>query len=139
MKKLILITTLALSIMSCKDDATTPTPTTTVSPATIEGRWVSEGFETSIRYDFSSDLRYTTYSDDGRFSTLEETLADSSFAPPHSWTYSGDTVVIDLNFGNYSRLVPVFKCDNKVIDWIAEDGSLHSTYFREGHDLAVCR
>ena len=45
----------------------------------------------------------------------------------HYWLYEEETVVVDLNFGNFSRLVPDFKCDGDVIDWIAEDGSIHST------------
>lgn len=34
--------------------------------------------------------------------------------------------------------MPDFKCDNKVIDWIQDDNMLHSTYYREAHDLSGC-
>ena len=55
------------------------------------------------------------------------------------WVYEGDVVVIDLNFGNYSRRIPNFKCGNYVIDWVQEDGAEGGDrIYRENYDIAEC-
>jgi len=98
-----------------------------------------EGFDNSVLYEFTEDTRYTMYSADGTFPTLEEFLEQNPGLSGHPWEYDGDVVVVDLHFGNFSRLIPNFKCGNQVIDWTEEDGSLRSeTYYREGYDLAEC-
>ena len=107
--------------------------------ATIIGRWQLVGFDDVIRYEFTSDKLFTIYGDGtGVFPTLEEFMQQNPNLVGLDWYYEGDTVVVDLNFGNYSRLVPNFKCDNYVIDWIQNDNSLHSTYYRENHDISEC-
>jgi hypothetical protein len=101
--------------------------------ASIVGRWNVVGFEETVLYEFTDSLRYTIYSTNGVFGPL-----DSAIPGPHHWELVDDTVVIDLNFGNESRLYPRFDCKNNVIDWINADGSVHSTYFSEGISLDDC-
>lgn len=133
MKKLAVVLLMAASLMACnKEDVNE-------DPASIIGRWQLVGFDEQIRYEFTTDKRYTIYTDSlGDFPTLQEFQAENPDLQGNDWSYSGDTVVVDLNFGNYSKLLPDFKCENKVIDWTAEDGSSHSTYYREGHDISIC-
>ena len=110
-----------------------------IADETIIGSWILVGFEDVIRYKFTSDKLYTIYADDsGIIPTLEEFIQQNPNITGLDWYYEGDTVVVDLNFGNFSKLVPRFKCDNYVIDWIQNDNSLHSTYYREGHYISQC-
>ena len=107
--------------------------------ASIIGRWVLQGFESNIRYDFTETKRYTIYGDgSGNFPSLEEFLEANPTIPSNDWYYDGETVVVDLNFGNFSRLVPDFKCENAVADMVQENGDPHSTFYREGHDISAC-
>jgi hypothetical protein len=110
-----------------------------IEGATIIGRWQAIGFEEVIRYEFTAEKRFSIYADSaGDFPTLDEFMEENPSLTGLDWFYEGDTVIIDLNFGNFSRLVPVFKCDNDVIEWIAEDNSIHSTFYRESHDISEC-
>lgn len=133
MKKVLFVLFMTLVFFSCDDDQPT-----NIAEATILGRWVPEGFEDNVRYEFTSDKRVTIYGTDGDFPTLEEFLEINPQLTGNDWVYEGEVVVVDLNFGNYSRLIPNFKCDNKVIEWKNEDGTTHSTYYREDHDINQC-
>jgi len=106
---------------------------------TIIGRWQAVGFEETIRYEFTSEKRFTIYGDSSvGFPTLEKFMQENPDLKGHDWLYEEETVVVDLNFGNFSRLTPNFKCGGDVIDWIAEDGSIHSIFYREGHNILEC-
>ncbi len=129
---------LALAFMSCEDEATNSNNEENQIEATILGRWIIEGFEDNIRYEFTADRLFTIYGENGEFPTLEEFQTENPQLTGNEWTYEGNTVVIDLNFGNFSRLVPEFKCGNYVAFMNQEDGSSHSTYYREGYNLADC-
>ena len=110
-----------------------------IDEATILGRWKAVGFDDVIRYEFTTDKRFTIYGDgSGNFPTLEEFRQQNPTITGLDWTYDGDTVVVDLNFGNFSRLVPNFKCMNSVIDWTDTSNAHHSTFYREHHDIAEC-
>lgn len=135
MKKFLFALLVIASFASCQDE--TEMDNNTIE-ATIEGRWVLRGFEETIRYEFTGDKRYTIYGTDGTFPTLEEFLAENPNIPSHDWYYEGETVVVDLHFGNFSRMVPQFKCGNHVIGWTQEDGSEGGTYYREQHDITEC-
>ncbi len=146
MKKLLFAFVVALSFVSCEDDTNLVNdpidqvdPGDNIPEATILGRWIPEGFEDVVLYEFIEGDRFTMYSTDGNFPTLDDFRAENPDIPSNEWSYEGDVLVIDLHFGNYSRVVPSFRCDNYVMDFISEDGSLHSTYFREGYDLADCQ
>ncbi len=134
MRNLLIALLLALSFMSCENEE----PRMETTEATILGRWVPVGFETGIRYEFTANKRFTIYSDNGTFPTLEEFMTENPQLTGNDWVYEGETIVVDLNFGNYSRLVPTFKCGNFVVDLIDEEGNYHSSIFRESHDITTC-
>jgi len=123
------------TLMSCKDENN---GNDNMEEGSILGRWVLEGFEDNIRYDFTEDKRFTIYGVDGVFPTLEEFQAENPGLTGHDWFFEGDVVVVDLNFGNFSRTIPSFHCENEVLRFTQEDGSIHGLYFREGHDLSEC-
>ena len=135
----LLVLLFGITFMSCEpEEVVIDEPD--VPEATIIGRWQLVGFDNVIRYEFTSNKRYSIYSsDNGIFPTLEELLEENPDFPGHDWVYEGETVVVDLNFGNYSRLVPEFTCDNQVINWLDEDGAEHTTFYRESHDISTCQ
>lgn len=123
------------TLMSCKDENNA---NDNMEEGSILGRWVLEGFEDNIRYDFTEDKRFTIYGVDGVFPTLEEFQEENPGLTGHDWYYDGEVVVVDLNFGNFSRTIPSFHCGNEVLHLTQEDESFHGVYFREGHDLSEC-
>lgn len=124
MKKVIMLMTL-LALMSCGDDADN-------TNCTIEGRWLLEGFEQNTLYEFTESLRYTIYSsEEGVFGTIEDAIPG-----PHDYSIVGDSITIDLNFGNFLIAEPQFKCDCNVVDFVRDSGV--STLFKENHDLSSC-
>ncbi len=137
MKKLFFVLMLGLTsitFFSCADD-----DTSTDAAESILGRWHPEGFEDSVLYEFTATKRYTMYSTDGTFPSLEEFLLTSNGAGENDWYYEGATLVIDLNFGNFQRVIPNFKCGNYAVDFEQEsDGSDGGTLFREGYDPSGC-
>lgn len=140
MRILVFAFLLAVSFTSCVPEAVIPTigDETTEEPI-ILGRWQPAGFEDVVRYEFTDTKRFTIYGvGDGSFPTLEEFTTENPGLTGHDWWFEGEVVVIDLNFGNFSRLSPKFKCDNAVIQWMDENGQHHSTSYREGHDLSEC-
>lgn len=138
MKK-ILILVLALTIFNCSsDDGTTPPEEQTIPEATILGRWVPMGFETTIRYEFTETKRFAIYSVDGTFPTLEEFNQENPQLTGLDWYFEDEKVTVDLNFGNLSTLTPQFVCDNYAIKWVNDEGETHSIYFREGYDISNC-
>ncbi len=82
--------------------------------------------------------RFDIYSDNGTFPTLEDFNQQKSLLTGLDWYYEGDKVIVDLNFGNLSKLTPQFVCDNYVIKWLNDEGEIHSTYFREDYDYSSC-
>mgnify|MGYP005989628293 CR=1 FL=1 len=129
-----LILVLALTLFSCSNSEDLPAD---MAEATILGRWVPVGFEDTIRYEFTETTRYTLYSVNGTFPTLEE-FSQENPELGLDWYYEGNKVVVDLNFGNFSTLTPQFTCNNYVVKWLDDNGNTHSVYFREGYDIAQC-
>ena len=67
----------------------------------IEGRWVPSGFDNTL-YEFvntepfsESGLRYTIYSQDGTFGSIDDAIPN-----PNSYYVNENTISFDLNFGN---------------------------------------
>lgn len=135
MKKSIFILLLAITFFSCspEDDSN---PQENITEATLLGRWNLVGFEQSVLYEFTSDKRYTMYSTNGGFESLENAIESGQFG--HDYWYDGQNVTIDLNFGNVVTLTPQFTCDNSVVNWKTEEGETHSSMFREGFDFTLC-
>ena len=128
MKNIFLLLICAVCIMGCtSNDDEAPIE----NEDTILGRWHLVGFEQTVLYEFTSDLRYTIYSTDGNFGTLDEAIPN-----PNTWTFENDDLVIDLNFGNFFVAAPNFKCNGNVVDLVAEGGT--TTLFREGYDINGC-
>jgi len=104
--------------------------------ATVIGRWNLNGFVGSVMYEFTANKRYTLYSGNGEFETVQEVI--DSGRSGNDWWYEGDKITVDLNFGNTSTLTPSFKCNNNVIVWLNDIGDIHATYFREDYDISNC-
>lgn len=137
MKKLCLVLFAFSMFIGCeKNEVEIPE----IPDATILGRWVIKGdTDLNVRYEYTANKRFTIYKqDNGTYPTLAEFQAENPDLTGNDWEYSGDTIVVDLNFGNYSKLVPTFKCDNYVVDWTGEDGEQWGTYYRDGYDIAEC-
>lgn len=136
MKKVLLIL-LAITAFNCStnDDDSMPFE---IQEATILGRWVPIGFEDAIRYEFTENKRFTIYSSDGKFPTLEVFNQQNPELLGLDWYYEGNQVTIDLNFGNLSTLTPQFICANNVLKWLNDDGETQGVYYREGYDVSSC-
>ena len=135
MKKSIFILLLALTVFSCSKEEEIVMQEA-LQDATLVGRWNVEGFEGAVLYEFTETQRFTMYSGDGEFETLEEVIASGRHG--NDWTREGDEVTIDLHFGNFSTKTIQFVCDNQVINWLNNDGEIESTLYREGFDYASC-
>lgn len=137
MKKTFLLLLTVTTLFNCSTDDVSEQPEN-IPEATILGRWVLEGFEETIRYEFTEDKRFAIYGEDGIFPTLEEFNQENPQLTGLDWYYEESIIVVDLNFGNYSRLTPEFICDNYVVQWYDEAGEPAGRYFREGFDLTTC-
>ena len=84
-------------------------------------------------YQFTEEMRHTIYALDGVFGPLS-----SAIPTPHPWTYADSVLRIDLHFGNYSEHTPELRCEGAVLDLWSLDGTLHSTFFREGYPSSDC-
>ncbi len=123
MKRLLFCLFVVTAFVACKDDDTLEN-----EDCTMVGRWIIDGLDESTLYEFTDDLVYTIYSTTpGEFGTIADAIPN-----PHDYYYEGDTLVVDLNFGNFSRTVPEFKCDCNVV--IGHGGTL----YKEGYNLADC-
>ncbi|TCK66638.1 hypothetical protein DFQ05_1909 [Winogradskyella wandonensis] len=127
-KVIILITILSFSSCSTSDDNVLEQEVEN----TIIGRWHIVGFEQTTMYVFTENLRYTIYSTDGNFGGIETAIPN-----PNEWVFEGDELVIDLNFGNFSRTIPNFRCEGNVVDLVDANGGT-TTLFRENYDINSC-
>lgn len=137
MKKTLFIL-LALTMLHCSSDDSNIEAPTEQAEATILGRWALVGFEDAIRYEFTETKRFTLYSSDGVFPTLEEFNEENPGLTGNDWYYEGEKITVDLNFGNFLTLTPQFTCDNYVVKLLNDDGETHSIYFREDYDTSTC-
>ena len=110
-------------------------------PGTIAGRWIMEGFENSVRVEYQDGIEYTIYANgDGVFPTLVEWVQANPGILQHNYVVEGDSLIVDLNFGNYARSEMVFKCSNDVVhlNRTSVSGPFTVKLYREGHDISVC-
>jgi len=121
MKRFLLIAACATGLMSCS----------TKQECSVEGRWVLEGFDNTL-YEFTDSLRYTIYSTTGSFGTIADAIPN-----PHSWVMDGDTIDIDLNFGNHLRAYPVFDCDCNVLELVTDSWTI--SHRKEGTSADDCQ
>lgn len=109
-----------------------------IPEATVIGRWNLKGFEGKVMYEFTNNKRFTYYSTDGNFPSLNEFMSQNPAINGLDWWYDGDKVTVDLNFGNTTTLRPNFVCNNNVILWANDNGETQQIYFREGYSLDEC-
>jgi hypothetical protein len=102
------------------------------APFSLIGRWHPEGFESNTLYEFTEDLRYTLYSGDGTFGGIEDAIPN-----PNPWHMEGDTVVIDLFFGNELRGLLTPSCDGQKAT-ITQATGMQNVLHREGVDPTDC-
>lgn len=110
------------TLTACNDDTD---PATEVD-CTIEGRWILEGLDNTL-YQFTDSLQYTIYSTNGEFGPIEDAIPG-----PHEYVFLQDSLIIDLNFGNFSRTLPVYKCDCNVVE--LTQGDAGSILYKEGYN-----
>ncbi len=120
MKYVLVVVVLFMTMISCDKDGN--------DNCNIEGRWINEAFDNTL-YEFQGGLRYTIYSVDGSFGTIEDAIPN-----PNDYTETSDSLIIDLNFGNFQRSAPVYKCDCNVLELNA--GA--SLYYKEGYNIEDC-
>jgi hypothetical protein len=106
------------------------------SAYSIEGKWKPEGFSNTL-YILASGKQYTYYcvnqNCDSLFNTYE--AADGNHLPnPHDYTFINNTLVIDLNFGNFLNSPIQFDCDGN----IAQFQSNGSQWIRLNTNLNDC-
>lgn len=130
MKNLFLSLLLVTTFMGCTSDDDQVTEPEEYS---IEGRWHVVGFEDTVMYEFTADKRYTIYSTDGVFGDVSTAIPN-----PHDWSFDGEKIVIDLNFGNFLTFTPSYRCNGNAVDFILDDGSTGTMLFRENFDLSTC-
>jgi hypothetical protein len=102
----------------------------------IEGKWKPEGFSNTL-YILASGKQYTYYcvnqNCDSLFNTYE--AADGNHLPnPHDYTFINNTLVIDLNFGNFLNSPIQFDC----VGNIAQFQSNGSQWIRLNTNLNDC-
>ena len=106
----------------------------------IEGRWNPDGFNNTM-YEFVDGLRYTYYCADENGCDIDywNSLDTSDAIPnPNPYWIDGNTLTIDLFFGNEATYTIGFRCDGQVVDFYYDEDDwaegLHSTMFRLGFD-----
>ena len=106
----------------------------------IEGRWFPS-VSNNAMYEFLDGLRYTYYcaEDNGCDSTYWNSVDTSSAIPnPNPYTVEGNTISIDLFFGNEATYELGFRCEGQVVDFYYDEDDwaegLHSTMYKQGFD-----
>ena len=95
----------------------------------IEGRWHLVGYEDNVMYQFEDDYRYSIYSEDGTFGSIED-----GGGTPNPYTVVEDIITIDLFFGNIANYQMNYICDGQVVEFkntLYE--TIHSILSREGY------
>ena len=94
----------------------------------IEGRWHLVGYEDNVMYQFEDNYRYSIYSVDGVFGSI-----DDAGGTPNPYIIEDDVITINLFFGNIVSYTMDYKCNGQVVDFIyIPEEIIHSTLFKEG-------
>lgn len=127
MKRLFYIIALSTLIISCESDPIY------FEPCTLECRWVVEiQGQANTLYEFHNGLRYTIYKD----STANFGTRDQAIPNPNEYQFVGDSIKIDLNFGNFFTALPGFDCNCNVLELSSSQGI--TRFYKEGYDLSLC-
>jgi hypothetical protein len=84
-------------------------------------------------YPFSDSKRHTIYDTGSDLGGIEIGIPGAN-----NWYMEDDALIIDLNFGNSSRVIPVFKCDGNGVELTQENEPEGNVLFRECHTYAGC-
>jgi len=96
----------------------------------IDGRWHLVGYEDNVMYQFEDNYRYSIYSEDGTFGSIED-----AGGSPNPYTVVEDVITIDLFFGNIVNYQMNYICNGQVVEFkFIDDGAIHSTLFREDYN-----
>ena len=112
--------------------------------SSIEGRWIIPVVENdpgNTMYEFLDGLRYTYYCSDenGCDSTYWNSLDTNDAIPnPNPYTFSNDTLTIDLFFGNTWQHPISFECDGNVVTIGDTTVIWWSSWWRVGYDISEC-
>lgn len=100
---------------------------------TLEDRWVVDiQGQANALYEFHNGFRYTIYSDStNMFGTRAQAIPN-----PHEYYFIGDSLKIDLNFGNFTVALPSFECDCNKLILSTTQGEV--SYYKEGFDESFC-
>ena len=107
----------------------------------IEGRWlipVVENDPGNTMYEFLDGLRYTYYctEDNGCDTTYWNSLDTSDAIPnPNPYTFSNDTLSIDVFFGNIWQQSVTFECDGNIVSF---GDTTFWSWWRVGLDTNEC-
>jgi hypothetical protein len=117
MKKILILSALILSFVSCQEDDSAET-----TEYDIEGKWlfpsdtfgISDQGISNTMYIFENGIRYTYYCiGDDCASQYESFEAGDSNALPgtNEYTFENNVLTVDLNFGNELVTPIVFECN----------------------------
>ena len=127
MNRIFVVIAVLLISFSCKENNEKDGQNSNVE-CVVKGRWVVMN---STLYEFDDSLKHTIYSTNGKFGTL-----DSAIPNPNKWWMEGDSLVVDLNFGNIVKYDVTFDCDCKVMELNNSNGKVR--YWKEGFDIGNC-
>lgn len=133
MKNFLFITFLITISYSCESDDSNNTLDELTTSSLIIGRWKVAGFENSVMKQITPTSIHTLYSIDGNFGGLETAIPN-----PKNYDIEENDISIDYNFGNIGTFQLNFKCDGDVVEFLASDGTLIDTYFREDYVISNC-
>ena len=108
---------------------------------TIEGRWLLKLYEGDLgntMYEFLDGLRYTYYCDDGNGcdTTYWNALDTIDAIPnPNPYTFSNDTLTIELFFGNIWQRSIIFECNGDIVSF---GDTTFWSWWRVGLDTSEC-
>jgi hypothetical protein len=103
----------------------------------IEGKWVLEDYPNTM-YILEGGSRYTYFCVSGNCDSLYSTFqaGDGNHIPTiNTYTFNNDTLIIDLNFGNYFVAEVEFLCNGNVIEFI---NNSQSRWIRLGTNINDC-
>ena len=108
----------------------------TINAQEIEGRWNPGGFNNTM-YEFADGLRYTYFCldtngcDEDYWNSLD--ISDAIPNPNPYWI-DGNTLTIDIFYGNEATYEISYRCDGQVVDFYYDEDDwvegLHSSMFK---------
>jgi len=114
MKRKTLILLCMIGFISCKEDSNQLPTRMAETNYDIEGKWIYKDNNLNTMYIYESGVRYTYYCVSSNCDSLYNTFeaGDSNAIPgTNPYTFEGDTLRVDLHFGNELVTELTFDCD----------------------------